>query len=250
VCLIKTNSSLRVHETRRQPSFAWQTGYAAFSVSQSNAPAVVNYICNQDEHHRKVSFQDEFIASVRVRSVGRGDANPVIGELGVRPWHHDFGHVAGYTIRFANGTAAVINGLAVMTNDAPRIVETGFWLDRFVRVMTGDATGATVRRVIAAAAFQAISLEANILNAVKVHRLFLRCSPMAGAAEGGDTARREMTGVKDMRAISVSTLHGLDVLPARTMAPLAADPWDHLLCLEVICGRGGRRVASKASHYR
>ena len=54
---------------------------------------------------------------------------------------------------------------------------------------------------------------------------------MAGAAEGGDPAGREMTGVKDMRVIGVSALHGLDVLPARTMAPLASDPWDHLIYL-------------------
>ena len=59
-----------------------------------------------------------------------------------------------------------------------------------------------------------------------------------------------MTGVEDVRVIGVSTLHGLDVVPARTMAALAANPWDHLVCLEVICGRGGCSVASKASHHR
>ena len=39
--------------------FYWQSGYAAFSVSQSNAADVKRYIENQDEHHRKMSFQDE-----------------------------------------------------------------------------------------------------------------------------------------------------------------------------------------------
>ena len=39
--------------------FAWQAGYGAFSVSESNCGAVANYIRNQREHHRKITFQDE-----------------------------------------------------------------------------------------------------------------------------------------------------------------------------------------------
>jgi len=39
--------------------FEWQGGYADFSVSQSNLEEVKRYIANQQEHHRKMSFQDE-----------------------------------------------------------------------------------------------------------------------------------------------------------------------------------------------
>jgi putative transposase len=39
--------------------FGWQNGYAAFSVSQSNVEQVRQYIENQEEHHRRRSFQDE-----------------------------------------------------------------------------------------------------------------------------------------------------------------------------------------------
>jgi hypothetical protein len=42
--------------------FYWQTGYGAFSVSQSNVGQVRDYIANQDEHHRRISFQDEMRA--------------------------------------------------------------------------------------------------------------------------------------------------------------------------------------------
>jgi putative transposase len=42
--------------------FHWQAGYGAFSVSQSNVEQVKQYIANQEEHHRKMSFQDEFRA--------------------------------------------------------------------------------------------------------------------------------------------------------------------------------------------
>ena len=42
--------------------FQWQGGYADFSVSQSNLQAVTAYIAGQEEHHRKVSFQDELRA--------------------------------------------------------------------------------------------------------------------------------------------------------------------------------------------
>ena len=40
--------------------FYWQEGYGAFSVSQSHVDQVEKYILNQEAHHRKKSFQDEF----------------------------------------------------------------------------------------------------------------------------------------------------------------------------------------------
>jgi REP element-mobilizing transposase RayT len=42
------------------PGFAWQEGYGAFTVSASQVPAVKRYILNQEAHHRKVSFLEEF----------------------------------------------------------------------------------------------------------------------------------------------------------------------------------------------
>ncbi|MEI8380621.1 MAG: transposase [Planctomycetota bacterium] len=41
-------------------NFFWQSGYGAFSVSQSNLEAVIEYINNQSTHHQRMSFQDEF----------------------------------------------------------------------------------------------------------------------------------------------------------------------------------------------
>ena len=40
--------------------FAWQRGYGAFSVSASNLDEVLHYISTQDEHHRRLSFQEEY----------------------------------------------------------------------------------------------------------------------------------------------------------------------------------------------
>ena len=45
--------------------FEWQGGYADFSVSQSNLQEVKAYIAGQEEHHRKVGFQDELRALLR-----------------------------------------------------------------------------------------------------------------------------------------------------------------------------------------
>ncbi|MCR9292648.1 MAG: transposase, partial [bacterium] len=42
------------------PTFSWQSGYGAFSVSHSLRNIVDQYIRNQDEHHKRLSFQDEF----------------------------------------------------------------------------------------------------------------------------------------------------------------------------------------------
>ncbi|HYG33666.1 MAG TPA: transposase [Clostridia bacterium] len=41
-------------------AFHWQSGYGAFSVSQSDADSVVAYIQNQTQHHQKMTFQDEY----------------------------------------------------------------------------------------------------------------------------------------------------------------------------------------------
>jgi len=40
--------------------FQWQRGYGAFSISRSHLDKLINYIDNQEEHHRKISFQDEY----------------------------------------------------------------------------------------------------------------------------------------------------------------------------------------------
>jgi hypothetical protein len=42
--------------------FAWQSGYGAFSVSYSQIVVVKAYILNQEQHHKKQTFQDEFLA--------------------------------------------------------------------------------------------------------------------------------------------------------------------------------------------
>ena len=49
--------------------FHWQSGYGAFSVSQSNVEQVVHYIQQQKDHHRGRSFQDEFRALLRKHEI-------------------------------------------------------------------------------------------------------------------------------------------------------------------------------------
>jgi REP element-mobilizing transposase RayT len=60
VRLIKTNSSGWAHNEMRLPDFQWQNGYGAFAVSYSNIDQVKAYLANQEQHHRTMSFQDEF----------------------------------------------------------------------------------------------------------------------------------------------------------------------------------------------
>ncbi len=68
--LIKANSSKWVHERwPERPTFAWQLGFGAFSVSKSSVPQVLKYIENQKEHHRKTTFQEEFLNFLRRHEV-------------------------------------------------------------------------------------------------------------------------------------------------------------------------------------
>jgi REP element-mobilizing transposase RayT len=67
---LKANSSGWVHKTfPALRDFAWQVGYAAFGVSPSQKQTVLDYISNQEEHHRKVSFREELIAFLTMHGV-------------------------------------------------------------------------------------------------------------------------------------------------------------------------------------
>ena len=61
---IKTSSSRWMG-----PRFAWQRGFGLFGVSASNQDVVVRYIRNQEAHHRKMTFEDEFISLLKKHGV-------------------------------------------------------------------------------------------------------------------------------------------------------------------------------------
>ncbi|HXP22867.1 MAG TPA: IS200/IS605 family transposase [Candidatus Sulfotelmatobacter sp.] len=63
ICDLKANSSRWLNETGGH--FAWQDGYAAFSVSPSRIGDVQRYIRNQAEHHKKRNFEEEFVDLLR-----------------------------------------------------------------------------------------------------------------------------------------------------------------------------------------
>jgi putative transposase len=67
VTLIKSNSSKWVREKGMR--FAWQEGYGAFSVSSSNVDAVIRYIDNHEAHHRKFTFEQEFITLLKKQGI-------------------------------------------------------------------------------------------------------------------------------------------------------------------------------------
>jgi putative transposase len=59
---VKGDSSEYVNKERfTSRKFQWQEGYGAFSNSKSHVDAVIKYILNQKEHHKKASFRDEFL---------------------------------------------------------------------------------------------------------------------------------------------------------------------------------------------
>ena len=63
---VKANSSKWLSEiSAPHQSFEWQKGYGAFSVSYSQIPVVRQYIQRQPEHHKLVTFQEEYIAFLK-----------------------------------------------------------------------------------------------------------------------------------------------------------------------------------------
>ena len=67
VATIKANSSRWASEEGHK--FAWQQGYAAFSVSASVIPFVIRYIQSQEEHHKKMDFDAEFVALLKKHGI-------------------------------------------------------------------------------------------------------------------------------------------------------------------------------------
>jgi (p)ppGpp synthase/HD superfamily hydrolase len=62
---LKKASSVWVHDQVAEPDFAWQEGYAAFTVSATARDAVNHYIANQAEHHRIKPFREELAEMLR-----------------------------------------------------------------------------------------------------------------------------------------------------------------------------------------
>ncbi len=70
VQLIKGSSSKWIHETFDNTNyFAWQEGYGAFSVNVSLVETTSRYIENQAEHHRHVSFEEEYIKFLKKHGI-------------------------------------------------------------------------------------------------------------------------------------------------------------------------------------
>ncbi len=68
--VLKANSSRWVHEQfPSHKGFAWQSGYAAFSVSASRETQVRGYIEKQREHHSRVSFQEELLSFLKKHGI-------------------------------------------------------------------------------------------------------------------------------------------------------------------------------------
>ena len=68
VRVVKTNSSRWIRE-KYTSDFGWQTGYGVFSVSESSSAEVTQYIASQEEHHKKRSFQEEYVAFLKKNHV-------------------------------------------------------------------------------------------------------------------------------------------------------------------------------------
>ena len=63
---IKTSSNAWIKERRLSRfRFGWQNGYGAFTYSRSQIDAVIKYILNQEQHHKKMNFQEEYLKILR-----------------------------------------------------------------------------------------------------------------------------------------------------------------------------------------
>jgi len=63
---LKTGSTNHINENKWMPGrFSWQTGFGAFSYSHSQLDGVIRYIANQEQHHARTSFREEYLEFLR-----------------------------------------------------------------------------------------------------------------------------------------------------------------------------------------
>ncbi len=62
---VKKASTKWIRAETPRKKFAWQEGYGAFTVSKSHVDNLVRYIRSQEEHHKKHSFQEEYVALLK-----------------------------------------------------------------------------------------------------------------------------------------------------------------------------------------
>lgn len=67
---IKNNSANFINDQKfLKKKFSWQEGYGAFSYSQSQVKTIYNYILNQEKHHEKVTFREEYLSTLKTFEV-------------------------------------------------------------------------------------------------------------------------------------------------------------------------------------
>lgn len=70
VQIIKANSSKWINEEKFLPvKFEWQAGYGAFSYSKSQIEIIIDYINNQENHHRKKTFHEEYLGLLKTYEI-------------------------------------------------------------------------------------------------------------------------------------------------------------------------------------
>ena len=67
---VKQDSSKWINDQKLvKGKFSWQAGYGAFSYSKSQLPKLIRYIKNQEQHHKKVSLQDEYLQLLKESNI-------------------------------------------------------------------------------------------------------------------------------------------------------------------------------------
>ena len=67
---VKQNSSKWINKNHYTPhGFSWQSGFGAFSYSKSQLPKVIKYIQNQEIHHRKIPFREEYLSLLKIHAI-------------------------------------------------------------------------------------------------------------------------------------------------------------------------------------
>jgi hypothetical protein len=81
---IKANSSRWLNESGKLDSrFAWRDGYGAFAVSKTHLDAVYKYIENQEVHHQKILFREEYITLLKKNDIAFDEQKAIDGWYGM-----------------------------------------------------------------------------------------------------------------------------------------------------------------------
>jgi hypothetical protein len=192
------------------------------------------------------------IFSIRVSFASSHDANPVVREGMVHVWDFDLRHMAGLTVPRANATGCtptlifqILARTRCVTANTDPIVEVRIVNQRFMRVMTCNASEQRVSSAPASALLETVGLKAHVRHTCDSHLNHVAPSTMTCSAKVHRGHRIQLAGIQNrfFALLDSPCFHGRNMFCTGFVTGFTNDACDAAAWVEMVASRGCRGMA-------